>query len=191
MNLRWTLALLLLAVGEPANSVTPTSPEQVLCWNDALVRVVVEEARSHDCGMKYECSPMVGVTGRVEGVIQPSIGPFQLGIKVAASIRVIDGKPMKIADRWVPMNRGGYGTLSWPVTEGVITTAAAKRELIGKHLILALKPVREITTSFGPEADAHYRAQIGEPYLAAAYEPREEEWVRKTWANASCRTWWH
>ena len=173
----WRFGGLLVLVAGTANASVPLSTEEILCSNETLVEVVVTDARSHDCGTDM-CIARVGITGRIERVIPPSTDALYVGDTLSAIFNVNDKKPMRIGNEWVPRNKSNRSFLGWPVTEGAITDSAARKQLLGRHLFLAVSPVEKFKMGDGPEAFA-------ESYYAAVYEPAEESWLQKTWA--SCR----
>jgi hypothetical protein len=172
----WQFGGLLALLASSARTSVPASVEEILCSTDTLIEVVVTDARSHDCGTNM-CTARVGVSGRIERVLQPSPGILNVGDTMSAIFNVNDKKPMRIGNEWRPINTSDRSALGWPETEGAITDKAAKEQLLGRHLFLAVNPVEKFKAD-GPKA-------FGEGYYAAVYEPTEEAWLLKTWA--SCR----
>jgi hypothetical protein len=180
----------LVIPADPAQAMRPASAEEILCSQDAAVIGTVVDVRSHDCGKlrdaRHGCyNHLIGVSLQLADVIQPGNPGLHAGDVVDASFAVDDGPPMLIpgGSGSIPMNAPGTqsGALSFPVTIGRITTAAAKAGLVGKRLVLAVKPLSRMSN--------YTKNQLGEANFAEAYPPSEEGWVRATWPTSACLRW--
>lgn len=173
------------------DAIMPASAEEIVCSNNSALLGKVVRVRSHDCRQKTKTcwSNFVGVTLLVGEVLEPSFSKIKSGDEVRLAFHVVNGKPMKVTNLSISMNKSGGGTIGFPATGRAITTSEASAYLMGKDLVVSVLPVSSIRTSFGKSADREYAAEIAEPYYAAAFEPTEETWIRALWPTTVCRRW--
>lgn len=167
-----------------ANSITPASPAQILCTASAAFVGTVLDARSHDCRLRSKeeyCSgaSVVGATIKVDQMLQPAPDGFDPTQRFDVALYGRNGSPMKIGEKFFPMNASGNGMIGFPPTGKGISDSEAKQVLVGHQYVFA---IRKRGTD---------QTWLKEPYFASAYEGADQDWVRQEWPTADCDRWRH
>ena len=175
-------AMFSLGLAGVAQAITPASAQQILCSKSTAFRGTVLDARSHDCrGRSTDAycsnSGVVGMTVRIDELLDPSTEDLRVGQKLGVTSYVRNGAPMAIAAQFYPMNKSGGGSIGFPPTGRAVTDAEAKRVLVGQPYMFAV-------TKAVPG-----RTPMDAPYFASVYEGADQDWVRRQWPTPECRRW--
>ena len=175
-------AVLTLGLAGAAQAITPAGPQQILCSKSSAFRGAILDARSYDCRLHSTdeyClnSGVVGLTIRIDEILEPKADDLSVGKILSATSYIRNGVPMKIGDKFYPMNTSGGGTIGFPPTGQGVTDAEAKQVLVGHQYMFAV-------TKAVPD-----RTPVGEPYFVSVYEGADQDWVRQQWPTPDCRRW--